>query len=56
MTDYVIIGILLLIIGSAVFYIIKAKKNGARCIGCPMSGKCTAGSKNCSCNGQSDIK
>ena len=43
MINYLIIAILLVIIGGAAFYIYKAKKNGAKCIGCPNS-------KACSCN------
>ena len=40
MTDYVVIGIILIIIGLAAGYIVKAKKRGIKCIGCPMAGKC----------------
>ena len=29
-----------LIIGGAVFYIVKAKKSGRKCIGCPDVGAC----------------
>ena len=36
------IAAILLIIGSAVAYIIKAKKSGKKCIGCPDSGACHA--------------
>ena len=38
--DYIAIAVIALIIGSAVFYIIRAKKSGAKCIGCNHSGKC----------------
>lgn len=39
----VIIGILLVaIIGGAVAYIVKSKKKGAKCIGCPASDCCSA--------------
>ena len=40
MTDMIIIGILLIVIGGAVFYIVRAKKNGAKCIGCPAGASC----------------
>lgn len=40
MEDVIIIGILLLLIGAAAAYIIKAKKSGAKCIGCSASGSC----------------
>lgn len=41
--DILIIAILVVIIGAAVWYIYKSKKSGKKCIGCPDSG--------CSCSG-----
>ncbi len=41
--DYVIIAAIVLIIGGAVAYIIKAKKSGKKCIGCPDSSSCGGG-------------
>lgn len=41
MTNVIIIIILLLLVGGAVRYMIKAKKNGARCIGCSAGGCCS---------------
>ena len=38
MTDLIVILILLILIGAAVSYIIKAKKSGVKCIGCPAGG------------------
>lgn len=46
MIDYIIIGVILLIAGLSVFYIIRQKKKGAKCIGCPDSKTCSG---NCSC-------
>jgi hypothetical protein len=40
MDDYIVIGLIILIIGGALFYIIRAKKNGQKCIGCPHSKTC----------------
>lgn len=40
MADLIVAGILLIIIGAAIAYLIKAKKSGAKCIGCPAGGKC----------------
>ena len=41
MTDYIIpISIIVIIIGLAIFYIIKSKKNGKKCIGCPDGKTC----------------
>lgn len=42
MSDIVIILILLAIIGSAVFYIVKSKKSGVKCIGCPSAKTCSS--------------
>ena len=39
--DFIIITVILLIIGAAVFYIIKAKKHGQKCIGCSHSKTCS---------------
>ena len=33
-------AVIFLIVGGAVAYIIKAKKSGKRCIGCPDSASC----------------
>lgn len=43
--DYIVLGIIALVIGGAVAYIIKAKKSGKKCIGCPDSGACASASK-----------
>ena len=40
MVDFIIAAVLLAIIGAAVIYIIKAKKSGTKCIGCPAGGEC----------------
>ena len=47
MIDIIIIGIVLVVVGGAIWYIVKAKKNGAKCIGCPASGNC--GKRGCNC-------
>ena len=38
-----------LIIGGAVAYIVKAKASGQKCIGCPYSKQCSSGKGGCSC-------
>ena len=40
--DFIVIGIIAAIVGGAVAYIIKAKRNGKHCIGCPDSSTCSA--------------
>ena len=50
--DFIIIGVIALIIGSACFYIYKAKKSGKKCIGCPDGCSCSSKTKsscNCGC-------
>lgn len=47
MENIVIIAVLIAVISLSVGYIIKAKKNGAKCIGCPSSHEC--GKCNCGC-------
>lgn len=59
MADFVLAGIVVVIIGAAVIYIVKAKKSGVKCIGCPAGGNCsgkcnsTDGAE-CHCNCHSD--
>ena len=45
MTDLIVLIILAALVGGAVSYIVKAKKNGAKCIGCPAGGSCPGGAK-----------
>lgn len=40
MTDLIVIAVLAVIIGFAARYVYKAKKSGAKCIGCPVEGGC----------------
>ena len=50
--DYLIIAIIAAVLGFAIWFMIRAKKKGAKCIGCPdgavCSGKCSGCSGNCS--------
>lgn len=38
MENIIIVVILVILIGTALFYIWKEKKKGKKCIGCPYSG------------------
>ena len=53
--DFFVIVIISAIVGGAVAYIVKAKKSGQKCIGCPDSKTCSSSggcSGKCSgCNG-----
>ncbi len=44
-TDIIVIIIIALIVGAATAYIIREKKKGKKCIGCPYSDSCSARSK-----------
>lgn len=47
--EIIAIAAIVLIIGGASAYIIKAKKSGKKCIGCPHSCSCSSCSSCCSC-------
>lgn len=46
MKDIIIIIAIAIVIGAALFYIIRAKRRGEKCVGCPhskvCSGKCAS--------------
>ena len=41
LADIIVIAVIVLVIGAASAYIIKAKKSGKKCIGCPNSCSCS---------------
>ncbi len=41
MADIIAIAVILIVVGAALYYIIKSKKRGVKCIGCPHAGKCS---------------
>ncbi|MBQ2745480.1 MAG: FeoB-associated Cys-rich membrane protein [Lachnospiraceae bacterium] len=47
MENAIIIAILVVLVGGAIWYVVKEKKKGTKCIGCPNSGSCS--SKGCGC-------
>lgn len=60
-TDIVALVVILAIVGLAMFYIVRAKKCGVKCIGCSAGDSCSGGIaacnenccegyKTCSCN------
>lgn len=55
-TNIIVIAVIVLIIGGAVLYIVKAKLNGQKCIGCPHSKTCKSGKNNeqCSCSSSNE--
>ncbi|MDO5540216.1 MAG: FeoB-associated Cys-rich membrane protein [Eubacteriales bacterium] len=57
MIDFVVGAILIVVVGSALAYIIKARKNGIKCVGCPDAKNCGSCShtgeavSTCGCHG-----
>ena len=49
MIDYIILAIIALIVVGAVWYVIKAKKSGKKCIGCP-EGCCSSKQDGSACS------
>ena len=50
--DIIVILILIIVFGLALGYIIKSKKSGVKCIGCPSGGSCSLKNKknnDCGC-------
>ena len=45
MADVIVVIILVLIIGSAVAYLVRAKRSGMKCVGCPAGGSCSGSRK-----------
>lgn len=59
MADFIVVVIVLALVAAAVIYIIKEKKRGTKCIGCPAEGGCPHrmnGNDGCSGNCHTDIK
>ena len=45
--DYIAIGVIAIIVVAVIVFIVRQKKNGVKCIGCPYGKNC----KKCSCDG-----
>jgi len=50
MANFIAAAVVLLIVGAAAAYVIKAKKSGVKCIGCPDSKTCSSGGCSGSCS------
>ena len=49
MIDLILVAVLVAVVIAAGSYVYRAKKRGAKCIGCPMEGGCCG-----SCSGKSE--
>ena len=47
--EIIAIVVIALVLGCAIAYIVKAKKSGRKCIGCPIGGKCQGSCNSCNC-------
>ena len=54
--DWIVLGAIALIVGGAVAYIIREKKKGKACIGCPDSATCHKRSSCGGCHGGCSCK
>lgn len=54
LTDIIVIAVIALIVGAAVGYIVKAKRKGQKCIGCPYASSCPSGKSGCGCAEKQD--
>ena len=50
MKDIILVVVVLLILGLAVLYIVRAKKKGVKCIGCHNGSTCSGNCAGCSGN------
>lgn len=49
MADFIVAGVVLIIVGIAGGFVVRSRKKGIKCIGCP-SG-CSCPSQGCGCSG-----
>ena len=49
MTDMIVIAVVVVIAFLAVGYIVRAKKSGKKCIGCPDGSACSGSCADCNC-------
>ena len=47
MDNVILVGILVLMIGAIVFYLVREKKKGVKCLGCPYARQCGKGAGKC---------
>ena len=40
MENYIIIALIVLILGGIIFYLVRSKKRGDKCVGCPYAKQC----------------
>ena len=56
MENIIVVLILAILIGGAIWYIVKEKRKGAKCIGCPYANSCASKGSGCGCDGADHIE
>ncbi len=56
MENVILILALVVILGGAIAYIVRAKKRGVKCIGCPAAETCGAKKGSCACGRNEERK
>ncbi len=55
-SDIIVVAVIVLVIGGAVAYILREKKRGKKCVGCPYANSCSEKGNSCTCQGNSEDK
>lgn len=61
--NIIVLAVLAVILAAAIIYVVRAKKKGVKCIGCPAGGNCSkkteadsSGGCGCGCCGSTEEK
>lgn len=49
LVDVILALVLLVILGLSIGYVVRAKRRGKRCIGCPHADSCPSQTRGCTC-------
>ena len=50
MSDIIVVAIVVVVLGLAIGYIVREKKRGAKCIGCPHARECASRNQSGGCS------
>ena len=53
LVNVIAVAVILIIVGGAVFYLVRAKRRGQKCVGCPYAKQCGGA---CSCKTEGNDK
>ena len=52
--NLIIVAVVLIVLGGVVFYIVREKKKGSKCIGCPHGKSCASCCGGCASNNKTN--